>query len=59
MTGAASGLGLATARASAEAGASVVLADWSEKEVQAVARELADKGHNGHSFHEHSNCELM
>jgi NAD(P)-dependent dehydrogenase (short-subunit alcohol dehydrogenase family) len=45
VTGAASGLGLATARAFAEAGASVVLADWSEKEVQAVAKELADKGH--------------
>ena len=29
----------------AEAGASVVLADWNEKEVQAAAKELADKGH--------------
>jgi NAD(P)-dependent dehydrogenase (short-subunit alcohol dehydrogenase family) len=45
VTGAASGLGLATARAFAEAGASVVLADWNEKEVQAAAKELADKGH--------------
>jgi NAD(P)-dependent dehydrogenase (short-subunit alcohol dehydrogenase family) len=45
VTGAASGLGLATARAFAEAGASVVLADWNEKEVQAAAKGLADKGH--------------
>src|SRR5882757_8338766 len=45
VTGAASGLGLATAQVFAEAGASVVLADWSEKEVQAAAKELADKGH--------------
>ena len=46
VTGAASGLGFATAKAFAEAGASVVLADWNEKEVQSAARELADKGRN-------------
>src|SRR5271163_5338378 len=45
VTGAASGLGLATARAFAEAGASVVLADWNEKEVHTAAKGLADKGH--------------
>src|ERR1700691_3263752 len=45
VTGAASGLGLATAKAFAAAGASVVLADWNEKEVQAAAIELASKGH--------------
>ncbi len=45
VTGAGSGLGLATAKAFAASGASVVLADWNEKEVQAAAKELADKGH--------------
>jgi NAD(P)-dependent dehydrogenase (short-subunit alcohol dehydrogenase family) len=45
VTGAASGLGHATAEAFAESGASVVLADWNEKEVQAAAKELANKGH--------------
>lgn len=45
VTGAASGLGFATARAFAEAGAAVVLADWSKSEVQAAAEGLADKGH--------------
>jgi NAD(P)-dependent dehydrogenase (short-subunit alcohol dehydrogenase family) len=45
VTGAASGLGLATAKAFAEAGASVVLADWNEAEAQAAAGALADQGH--------------
>lgn len=45
ITGAASGLGLATAKAFAAAGASVVLADWNEKEAQAAAQKLADKGY--------------
>jgi NAD(P)-dependent dehydrogenase (short-subunit alcohol dehydrogenase family) len=45
VTGAASGLGLATARAFADAGASVVLADLHEKEVQTAAKDLANRGH--------------
>lgn len=45
VTGAASGLGHATAKAFAKAGASVVLADWNEKEVQTASKDLASKGH--------------
>jgi NAD(P)-dependent dehydrogenase (short-subunit alcohol dehydrogenase family) len=45
VTGAASGLGLATAQAFAEAGASVVLADVNEKGVQWAAQEIGGKGH--------------
>jgi NAD(P)-dependent dehydrogenase (short-subunit alcohol dehydrogenase family) len=44
VTGAASGLGYATAKAFVESGAAVTLADVNEKEVQAVAKGLADKG---------------
>lgn len=45
VTGAASGIGLATARAYAEAGASVVLADLNAEAVQAAAKELIAKGY--------------
>lgn len=45
VTGAASGLGFATAKAFAEAGAMVVLADWNEAAVQAAAAELIAAGH--------------
>lgn len=45
VTGAGSGLGLATAKAFAESGASVVLADWNEKSVHSAAEELAAQGH--------------
>jgi NAD(P)-dependent dehydrogenase (short-subunit alcohol dehydrogenase family) len=46
VTGAGSGLGLATANAFAESGASVVLADWNEEAAQVAANQIADKGHN-------------
>jgi NAD(P)-dependent dehydrogenase (short-subunit alcohol dehydrogenase family) len=45
VTGAASGMGLATAQAFADAGAAVVLADVKEEAVQAAARELVAAGH--------------
>jgi len=45
VTGAASGMGLATAQAFAEAGAAVVLADFREGAVEAEAQKLAAAGH--------------
>jgi NAD(P)-dependent dehydrogenase (short-subunit alcohol dehydrogenase family) len=45
VTGAASGLGLATAKAFAESGASVALADWNETAVRSAAGELAARGY--------------
>src|SRR5438045_3213150 len=44
VTGAASGMGWATAKAFAEAGAAVVLADFREETVEAAARELVAAG---------------
>ena len=45
VTGAGSGLGLATAKAFAESGASVALADANEQAVRAAAEELTARGH--------------
>jgi NAD(P)-dependent dehydrogenase (short-subunit alcohol dehydrogenase family) len=45
VTGAASGMGLATARAFAEAGAAVVLAEFKEDAVKAAAERLVATGH--------------
>lgn len=45
VTGAASGLGFATAKAFARSGASVALADWNKKAVQAAAQLLAAEGY--------------
>jgi NAD(P)-dependent dehydrogenase (short-subunit alcohol dehydrogenase family) len=45
VTGAASGMGLATAQAFAEAGAAVVLADFREDAVKAAAEKLVATGH--------------
>lgn len=45
VTGAAAGMGLATARAFAEAGAAVVLADFRENAVKAAADALVAAGH--------------
>src|SRR5256885_11904172 len=45
VTGAGSGMGLATAKAFAEAGATVVLADIDEQAVHSAAEELISAGH--------------
>jgi NAD(P)-dependent dehydrogenase (short-subunit alcohol dehydrogenase family) len=45
VTGAASGMGLATARAFAEAGAAIALADVQENAVRSAAEELIAAGH--------------
>src|SRR5882724_11159738 len=45
VTGAASGLGLATAKAFAESGASVALVDWNESAACAAVEELTSQGH--------------
>lgn len=45
VTGAGSGLGLATARAFAESGAAVVLADCNEQAVHSAAEQLNARGH--------------
>jgi NAD(P)-dependent dehydrogenase (short-subunit alcohol dehydrogenase family) len=45
VTGAGSGMGLATARAFADAGAAVTLADVNDAQLQAAERELRDSGH--------------
>src|SRR5260221_14612390 len=45
VTGAGSGMGLTTARAFAEAGAAVALADLNERAVRSAAEELGSAGH--------------
>ncbi len=51
VTGAGSGMGLATARAFADAGASVVLADWHEAAVHAAADALVTAGSTAIAIH--------
>ena len=50
VTGAASGMGLATAQAFAEAGAAVVLADFRKDPVNAEAQKLTAAGHKAIAF---------
>jgi NAD(P)-dependent dehydrogenase (short-subunit alcohol dehydrogenase family) len=45
ITGAASGLGFATAKSFAESGAAVAMADWNEEAVRSAAGELARQGY--------------
>jgi NAD(P)-dependent dehydrogenase (short-subunit alcohol dehydrogenase family) len=51
VTGAASGLGFATAKAFAESGAAVAMADWNEAAVRSAAEQLASKGHKVLAIH--------
>lgn len=50
VTGAAAGMGLATARAFAEAGAAVVLADYQRDKAHEEAQKLSAEGHKAQSF---------
>ncbi len=54
VTGAGSGMGLATAEAFAEAGAAVVLADLNEEAVEAAAQKLVATGHKAIAI----NCDV-
>jgi NAD(P)-dependent dehydrogenase (short-subunit alcohol dehydrogenase family) len=51
VTGAASGMGLATAQAFAEAGAAVVMTDFREAVVKSEAQRLANAGHKAIGLH--------
>jgi NAD(P)-dependent dehydrogenase (short-subunit alcohol dehydrogenase family) len=51
VTGAAAGMGLATAQAFAEAGAAVVLADFNKDAVQAAAQQVVAAGHTAVAVH--------
>ncbi len=55
VTGAGSGLGLATAKAFAASGASVVLADANETAVRSLADELSAQGHKALAVH----CDVV
>ena len=51
VTGAASGLGLAAAKAFAKSGASVALADWNASAVVAAVEKLTTQGHKAIAIH--------